>query len=154
MAKRFLFWRRPADPSGPIQPAVKPAVVNQDMESNKVVLWAQTWLIDFSDAILVRICQFCLMLGFIAGTIAVLSTRYNINAAPWFNITWAIVQAIAIDGLFFAVWSIWQRAKGQGWLRVWYFFIGILLGCVAALVNDIVSFSELNRVSTISLTMQ
>jgi hypothetical protein len=125
-----------------------------DMESNKVVLWAQTWLIDFSDAILVRISQFCLMLGFIAGTIAVLSTRYNINAAPWFNIVWAVVQAIAIDGLFFAVWSIWQRSKGQGWLRAWYFFIGILLGCVAALVNDIVSFSELNRVSTISLTMQ
>jgi hypothetical protein len=124
------------------------------MEENIVVLWAQTWLIDFTDAILVRICQFCLMLGFIAGTIAVLSTRYNINAAPWFNITWAVVQAIAIDGLFFAVWSIWQRSKGHGWLRVWYFFIGILLGCVAALVNDIVSYSELNRVSTIAQTMQ
>ncbi len=152
MAKRFLFWRRPVGPAAP--PVAKPTITNHDMESNKVVLWAQTWLIDFTDAILVRICQFCLMLGFIAGTIAVLSTRYNINAAPWFNIVWAVVQAIAIDGLFFAVWSIWQRSKGQGWLRAWYFFIGILLGCVAALVNDIVSFSELNRVSTISLTMQ
>jgi hypothetical protein len=124
------------------------------MEDNAVVLWAQSWLIDFTDAFLIRICQFCLMLGFIAGTIAVLSTRYNINAMPWFNIVWAVVQAIAIDGLFFAVWSIWQRSKGQGWLRVWYFLIGILLGCVASLVNDVVSFSELNKVSTIAQTMQ
>src|SRR5437868_1277155 len=99
MAKGFLFWRRPA---GPTQPVAKPTITNQDMENNKVVQWAQTWLIEFTDAILVRICQFCLMLGFIAGTIAVLSTRYNINAAPWFNIVWAVVQAIAIDGLFFA----------------------------------------------------
>src|SRR5882762_6412593 len=151
--RRFLFWRRKAvDPAAPVSMA-RPMATHHDMESNTVVQCAQICLIDFTDAILVRICQFCLMLGFIAGTIAVLSTRYNINAAPWFNITWAIVQAIAIDGLFFAVWSIWQRAKGQGWLRVWYFLIGILLGCVAALVNDIVSFSELNRVSTISLTM-
>lgn len=149
--RRFLFWQRKPRPAGPV---AKPITTTHDMESNRVVLWAQTWLIDFTDAILVRICQFCLMLGFIAGTIAVLSTRYNINATPWFNITWAVVQAIAIDGLFFAVWSIWQRSKGQGWLRAWYFFIGVLLGCVASLVNDIVSFSELNRVSTISLTMQ
>ena len=149
-----LFWQRKSvAPDGPTQPIVKPTTTH-NMESNKVVLWAQRWLIDFTDAFLIRICQFCLMLGFIAGTIAVLSTRYNINAMPWFNITWAVVQAIAIDGLFFAVWSIWQRSKGQGWLRVWYFLIGILLGCVASLVNDVVSFSELNRVSTISLAMQ
>jgi|SRR5579859_289407 len=152
--RRFLFWWRPAGPSAPVPPVAKPAVTNYDMENNVVVQWAQTWLIEFTDAILVRLCQFFLMLGFIAGSIAVLSTRYNINAASWFNITWAVVQAIAIDGLFFAVWSIWQRSKGQGWLRLWYFFIGLLLGCVAALVNDIVSFSELNKVSTISLTMQ
>jgi hypothetical protein len=153
-SRRFLFWRRKVNPAGPVPPAAKQTTISLDMESNKVVLWAQRWLIDFTDAILVRICQFCLMLGFIAGTIAVLSTRYNINAMPWFNIVWAIVQAIAIDGLFFAVWSIWQRSKGQGWLRAWYFFIGILLGCVASLVNDVVSFSELNKVSTIALTMQ
>ena len=70
------------NPAGPVPPAAKTTTVSLDMESNKVVLWAQTWLIDFTDAILIRICQFCLMLGFIAGTIAVLSTRYNINAAP------------------------------------------------------------------------
>jgi hypothetical protein len=155
--KSFFWQRNPVAPAAPTQPAViktSTTTHHQTMEDNAVVLWAQRWLIDFSDAILVRLCQFCLMLGFIAGTIAVLSTRYNINAMPWFNITWAVVQAIAIDGLFFAVWSIWQRSKGQGWLRAWYFFIGILLGCVASLVNDVVSFSELNRVSTISLTMQ
>ena len=154
---KLFFWRRKSvAPSGLTQPTViqTPTAHHQTMEDNAVVLWAQRWLIDFTDAFLIRICQFCLMLGFIAGTIAVLSTRYNINAMPWFNITWAVVQAIAIDGLFFAVWSIWQRSKGQGWLRVWYFLIGILLGCVASLVNDVVSFSELNRVSTISLAMQ
>jgi hypothetical protein len=145
-----LFWKRKAKPAK--QPVV--ATTNHDMENNRVVRWTQTWLIDFSDAILVRICQFCLMLGFIAGTIAVLSTKFNINAQPWFNIVWAVVQAVAIDGLFFAVWTIWKNSNGKGWLRTWYFFIGLLLGCVAALVNDIVSYSELQRVPTIGLAMQ
>lgn len=147
---QLSFWKR-KDKSAK-QPVVATSIT--DMENNRVVRWAQTWLIDFSDAILVRLCQFCLMLGFIAGTIAVLSTKFNINAQPWFNIVWAVVQAVAIDGLFFAVWTIWKNSQGKGWLRTWYFFIGILLGCVAALVNDIVSYSELQAVPTIGLAMQ
>lgn len=150
MKIKFWSWIKKSSPS--VQGGE--SMASPGSQNFRLVRFAETWLIDFTDALLVPVSQFCLMLGFISGTIAVLSTRYNINAMPWFNLTWAIIQAVAIDGLFFAVWAIWQRSQGKGWLRTWYFFIGVLLGCVASLVNDVVSFSELNRISTIALTMQ
>jgi hypothetical protein len=45
-------------------------------------------------------------------------------------------------------------SEGKGWLRTWYFFIGVLLMAVAAMVNGVVSFTELHKVATISLAMQ
>ena len=128
--------------------------MNNHVEDNKFVKLVQTWLIDFVDAVLIRLCQFLLMIGFILGTIAVLSSRFNIASMPDFNLWWSVIQAIAIDGLFFAVWSIWSRTKGSGWIRTWYFIIGCLLGGVASLVNNVVSFSEINKVPSIQLAMQ
>ncbi|HEY4032871.1 MAG TPA: hypothetical protein VGL94_02780, partial [Ktedonobacteraceae bacterium] len=70
---KLSFWRRkpvdqsgaPVAPAGPTQPSVIQAPTttthSQTMEDNAVVLWAQSWLIDFTDAFLIRICQFCLM---------------------------------------------------------------------------------------------
>jgi len=149
--KRFLFWRRKADP---VAPATKPTIINHEMEDNAVVLWSQRWLIDFIDAFLMRWCQFSLMIGCILGTFGLYATSFNLTAQPAFNGVWAGIQAVSIDGLFFAVWSVWRRSEGKGWLRTWYFFIGVLLMIVAAMVNGVVSYTELHKVATISLTMQ
>lgn len=152
---RFLFWKhKPVNPIVPTPPAAKPTTTNQEMEDNVVVLWSQRWLIDFIDAFLMRWCQFSLMIGCILGTFGLYATSFNLTAQPAFNGVWAGIQAVSIDGLFFAVWSVWRRSTGKGWLRTWYFFIGVLLMVVAAMVNGVVSYTELHKVATIALTMQ
>jgi hypothetical protein len=124
-----------------------------DMENNVFILWSQHWLIDFVDALLMRWCQLALMIGCILGTFGLYATSFNLTAQPAFNGIWAGIQAVSIDGLFFAVWSVWRRSVGKGWLRTWYFFIGVLLMIVAAMVNGVVSYTELHKVATIALTM-
>jgi hypothetical protein len=144
-----LFNRKPARTLVP-----KLLAPSSDMENNEVILWSQRWLIDFIDAFLMRWCQFSLMIGCILGTFGLYATSFNLTAQPVFNGIWAGIQAVSIDGLFFAVWSVWRRSEGKGWLRTWYFFIGVLLMAVAAMVNGVVSFTELHKVATISLAMQ
>jgi hypothetical protein len=146
---KFLFWKRKEKPAK--QSVV--AASNADMENNTVVLWSQRWLIDFIDAFLMRWCQFSLMIGCILGTFGLYATSFNLTAQPAFNGVWAAIQAVSIDGLFFAVWSVWRRSSGKGWLRAWYFFIGVLLMIVAAMVNGVVSYTELHKVGTIAETM-
>lgn len=124
------------------------------MNNSKTINWLQTWLIDWFDAMLIRVCQFSLLLGFVGGTVAMLSTQINLPSLMWFNVAWAIVQAISIDGLFFAVWGEWARGRVRGWTRVWYFTVGCFLGCVAALVNDVISYAELNHIPSVYQTMQ
>lgn len=145
--KIFSFWTHKDK-----QPVVKP-VANQDMEDNPIVLWSQRWMIDFIDAFLMRWCQFSLMIGCILGTFGLYATSFNLTAQPAFNGVWAAIQAVSIDGLFFSVWSVWRRSAGKGWLRSWYFFIGVLLMIVAAMVNGVVSYTELHKVGTIAETM-
>src|SRR5436190_11801955 len=144
-----FFWKRKA-----VEPVARPAAAHDAMEDNAVVQWSQRWLIDFIDAFLMRWCQFSLMIGCILGTFGLYATSFNLTAQPAFNGIWAGIQAVSIDGLFFAVWSVWRRSAGKGWLRTWYFCIGVLLMIVAAMVNGVVSYTELHKVATISLTMQ
>src|SRR5271157_593275 len=112
------------------------------------------YFVDFIDALTVRVCPLLLTIGFIIGTIATFSTDFNFNESPTFNLVWSICQAVAIDGLFFSVWSLWRRSGGKGWLRWWYGLVGSLLACTVALVNNVVSFSELQKYNTIAESMQ
>jgi hypothetical protein len=113
-------------------------------------------IIDTGGDILIRLSRIMLMLGFMAGTVAVLSSQFQLASIPGFNLAWSIGQAIAIDGLFFGVWTEYHRTKwieGQRFLKSWYFLIGSLLGIVAALVNNILSYQELNRITSVSVAM-
>src|SRR5271157_5705604 len=112
------------------------------------------YFVDFIDALTVRVCPLLLTIGFIIGTIATFSTDFNFNESPTFNLVWSICQAVAIDGLFFSVWSLWRRSGGKGWIRWWYGLVGSLLACTVALVNNIVSFSELEKYHTIAQSMK
>src|SRR5436305_492024 len=88
------------------------------------------WLDDF----LIELCRPLLMLLLICATVA-LFTGGHLALAPWFNVAWAILQAVAIDGLFFAVWAKIRRAHGKE--RLALIPIGLVLALVAFLINDI-----------------
>lgn len=107
------------------------------------------------DDFLIELSTLMLMIGFVAGTVDVftkggLSTNYS------FNVAWAIVQAIAIDGLFFAVWGRIAQATWSGatWLKnIMLIFVGLLLAIVATLVNGLLSYQELMSVANVKDAM-
>lgn len=71
----------------------------------------------------------------------------------WFEIPWAIVQVIAIDGLWFAVWlRILQHTHERKWATwLWYMAMGIVglaMVIVAFIMNDIVLFQQVNSISS------
>lgn len=121
---------------------------------NKVINGLR-WFNDFKDEFLIELSSIFLMLGFVAGTVDILSSQFGLSGIQWFNAAWSIVQAIAIDGLFFAVWS---RVRDTPWStqkvhKLWYGFIGILLAAVASLVNNILSYQELNHIPVVAVAM-
>jgi Homeodomain-like domain len=124
------------------------------IEQNSLVRLCNYWLNDFVDAMLIVICRLLLCVGMIIGTIGVLSARFHLTGVPNFDLTWSIIQAVAIDGMFFSVWGIWVKSRGLGWIRSWYFCIGILLGCVASLVNNVISYAEISDISGVTIAMQ
>src|SRR5438876_9469038 len=85
------------------------------------------------DDFLIEISTLLLMIGFCMGTVDIF-IRGNISASQWFTVSFAVVQAIAIDGLFFAVWSKIRQAT---WTRANIFknlaliFVGVVLAAVA-----------------------
>src|SRR5947209_7516842 len=114
------------------------------------------WFIDTVEGLLIRLSRLFLMLGFMAGTVVILSSRFDLANAPSFTIAWSVVQAVAIDGLLFGVWAQFHRsawAKGSRFTKGWYFFIGVLLGIIAALVNNVISYQELSHISSTSQAM-
>jgi len=120
------------------------------MENNRVIQ-AMDYAIDFMEAAISRLSIFCLMSGFIMGTIAILSPQVQLSGISWFNLTWAIVQAFALDGLFLGVLFLlrdkWKAIDKP--TRTWYVFIVILLGTVAALVNTTLAYQELHQTASV-----
>jgi signal transduction histidine kinase len=103
--------------------------------------WRDDTLIDASTLLL--------MIGFIMGTFDLL-TRIGIATSPWFTGLWAIVQALAIDGLFFAVWAKVARFKWAKatWLHgIAIVAVGLLLAIVAILVNAVLSLQQLTGIA-------
>lgn len=104
---------------------------------------------NWRDDFLIELSTLLLMIGFIMGTVDIL-TRGGLVTATWFTLSWAIVQAIAIDGLFFAVWGKIARAKWEKGHRLRYtamVFVGVILAIVAMLVNDILSYQQLANIA-------
>lgn len=107
------------------------------------------------DDFLIELSTLMLMVGFIIGTVDVF-TSGKLYSVPAFNIAWAIIQAIAIDGLFFAVWGKIRRATWtwKSWFpNVMLIIVGLLLAIVATLVNGLLSYQELTKVDSIASAM-
>ena len=104
---------------------------------------------NWRDDTLIDVSTLLLMIGFIMGTFDIL-TRIGIATSPWFTGLWAIVQAIAIDGLFFAVWAKIARtswATGYRFKSTAMVFVGLLLAVVAILINAVLSLQQLTGIA-------
>lgn len=71
----------------------------------------------------------------------------------WFEIPWAIVQVIAIDGLWFAVWLRILEHKHERRVWPWLRFlamaiVGLAMIIVAFVMNDIVLFQQVNSITS------
>jgi hypothetical protein len=110
---------------------------------------------EWRDEFLIEASTLFLMIGFAAGTVDVF-TKGGLSASYDFTVAWAAVQAVAIDGLFFAVWGKVARAS---WDRATWFkntmliLVGLLLAIVATLVNGILSYQELMNISDVKEAM-
>jgi len=116
------------------------------MENNKVIRWLDN-AIDFMEAAIQRLSIFCLMSGFILGTVEIFTPQVQLSSTAWYTLTWAIVQAISLDGLFLGVlfllrdnWKVYDKPT-----RLWYVVIVVLLGLVAALVNCTLAYQEIHQ---------
>lgn len=86
------------------------------------------------------------MIGFAMGTVDIFN-RGGLATNPYFAFGWSLVQAITIDGLFFAVW---YRLFEQGisrWRRFFLGVIGLVLAVVVVITNSILGFQQLWGVS-------
>lgn len=104
---------------------------------------------EWRDEILIEASTFLLIAGFIMGTVDIF-VGGGIATTLWFKVLWAIIQALAIDGLFFAVWgkvakAQWTRANLQR--NIPLVAVGLVLALVAALVNDILTYQQINGIA-------
>lgn len=110
---------------------------------------------NWRDDFLIELTTLLLMFGFVIGTIDVL-TSGGLEKIPFVNWSWAVVQAVAIDGLFFAVWGRIRRFSWSwrtGFQGVMLVFVGLLLAGVAALVNNILGYQQLNNIQSLAQVM-
>jgi hypothetical protein len=117
-----------------------------------IVIRAYQWITDFIEASVLKLSVLFLMIGFITGTVAVLSPRFQFSANPTFNFAWSVIQAVSLDGLLFGIWFRF-RDTAWSWLRLWYALIGALLGVVAFMVMDTLSYQELRGIPDVSVAM-
>lgn len=81
------------------------------------------------------------ILSMTMGTVAVFNLS-GLAIRPWFVTSWAIVQAMSIDGLFFATWDRFFTSK-RSWAMIGLLFVGITLAIVAVAINAILGFQVL-----------
>jgi hypothetical protein len=109
------------------------------------------WLDEF----LTRSAGLMIMIGMMAGTLDVFTT-IGLVKLSWFTLVWAGVQAVAIDGLFFAVWRKirrqWKRVARKRSL-IPLILVGIALALVAALISATLSYQQLNGSSDVATAM-
>ena len=132
-----------------VQGKVEP-IHHGGMENNKVIL-AMDYAIDFMEAAIMRLSIIFLIAGAIMGTVSALTPQFQLSSLPWYSLTWAIVQAVALDGLFLGVLFLlrdnWKSYDAPA--RVWYGGIVLLLAAVAALVNCTLAYQELHPVTIV-----
>lgn len=104
------------------------------------------WFKDF----MIEVSPLLAFVGFLM-LVADINIRGGLATNMYFEIPWAIVQGIAVEGLLFAVWYHIFQHDGWSW-RTWYKHIWpILIGLIMALVGiamvNIAMFQELFNIA-------
>lgn len=142
----LTWWKK----STSNQPMVEASTKVSTMEDN-IVIRGLDFVIDFLEASIMRLSLILLWVGAVMGTVAILTPQFQLSSIPGYNLVWAIVQALALDGLFVGVlfilrdnWKVYDR-----WSKVWYGGIAFLLGIVATLINCTLAYQEVNQISSV-----
>ncbi len=119
------------------------------MSNNNQIIKSMDYAIEFFESAIQRLSLFFLLIGFIAGTIAFLTQQFDLPQSPWFELSWATVQAVAVDGLFFGVLVRFSKAdwKAHPWAKSYYGLVAVLLGFVAAVVSTTITAHGINNES-------
>ena len=99
----------------------------------------------WSHEFLIEAAQLLALIGFISGTVDVFSGG-GLAQNGIFNIVWSIIQAVALDGLFFAVWL--QVKPAYGVRRYSLIGTGVLLGVVLFIINGVLSLQSVLHISS------
>jgi len=97
------------------------------------------------DSFILELIKPAAILSMGLGTVAIFNLQ-GLAIQPWFVVLWAIVQAVSIDGLFFATWDrlFSQRLRWANALAiVGLTFIGLVLALIAIAINAILGFQVL-----------
>lgn len=119
------------------------------MSNNNQIIKSMDYAIEFFESAIQRLSLFFLLIGFIAGTIAFLTQQFDLPQSPWFELSWATVQAVAVDGLFFGVLVRFSKAdwKTHPWAKSYYGLVSALLGFVATVVSTTITAHGINNES-------
>lgn len=123
---------------------------------NNFLIRCLDYLIEWMDAAIIRVSIVLLTVGFIMGTVNMLTPSYDLTNQPAFDMIWSVVQAIALDGLFvgvlFRIGTIWSDSTWS--VRSGYLSITLLLGSVAAIINCTLSYQQMNHLGIASAMQQ
>lgn len=101
------------------------------------------------DEFLVEVSFPLLILGFIMATVDLFLHGQMATFGP-FKWLWSVVQAIAIDGVFIAIWLRIFTTKwlwATCWKLVFLVPAGLLMAIVAGVVNDIMTYQEVYAIA-------
>jgi hypothetical protein len=124
----------------------QPTRVTNGITHNPIIKWMD-YTIDFIEAAIIRVSILLLIAGSIMSTVSFLTPQFQLSSIPWYNLAWAITQAIALDGLFAGLlfrlrgWKELDRSA-----KCWYGFNALFLGIIAILVNATLSYQEIHPV--------
>lgn len=93
------------------------------------------------DSFILEAIPILAMASMVMGTVAVFN-RSGLATAPVYVLAWAIIQAVSIDGLFFAVWGR-VFTKRFSWENCGMILIGIICSIVAIWITSVLSFQVL-----------
>lgn len=119
---------------------------------------ATHWFREFNvwlDEFILELSSRLLLLGFVLGTIDVFA-RGGMATTSTFMVFWAAIQALSIDGLFFAVWgkvSTVEWKTGSRKRLVAMLLTGVMLGLATLVVNGIVSYQDMYNVGDSLIAM-
>ncbi len=104
------------------------------------------WIDDF----LIQLSRPLLLIGFIMGTVDVM-LQTNVSRETWFNVSWAVVQAVAVDSLFFGTWGKVFHMFHVKHVKhaVKHLVAGVLLAGVAYVSNETVTFQAMTGETTL-----